>query len=94
MHRSRLGDSNGRTMEAAMRLARYEILKDDACYYGEIPKCRGVYAHAKTLEKCRAELAETLEEWVLFRVHRHLAVPKIDGIDLNPKAYAEANQVA
>ena len=37
---------------AAMRHAQYEILEDGA-FYGEIPDCAGVYAHAETLEDCR-----------------------------------------
>jgi predicted RNase H-like HicB family nuclease len=68
--------------EAAMRHAHYEILKDDGGYYGEIPECRGVYATASTLEKCREQLAEVLEDWVLFRIHKNLALPKIDGVEL------------
>lgn len=67
---------------AVMRRARYEILSDDGSYYGEIPKCRGVYANARTLEECRAALADALEDWVLFRIHRHLPLPRIDGIAL------------
>ena len=62
-------------LDAAMRHARYEIMKEDGGYYGEIPKCRGVYAGAPTLEACRQALSETLEDWVLFRIHRHLALP-------------------
>jgi predicted RNase H-like HicB family nuclease len=69
-------------IEAAMRHARYEILREDASFYGEIPQCRGVYACAPTLEQCRYELAEVLEEWVLFRIHKHLPLPKIDKIEL------------
>jgi predicted RNase H-like HicB family nuclease len=42
----------------------------------------GVYANAATLEACRDELEEVLEEWVLFRVSRSLAVPVIDGREL------------
>ncbi|MGD0999611.1 MAG: type II toxin-antitoxin system HicB family antitoxin [Candidatus Brocadiia bacterium] len=72
-------------LEAAMRNARYEILTDDGSYYGEISKCRGVYANARTLEDCRAALAEVLEDWLLFRIHRHLPLPKIDGIGLRVK---------
>ena len=72
-------------LEAAMRHARYEILKDDGTYYGEISKCRGVYSNARTLEQCRAELADALEDWLLFRIHRHLPLPRIDGIHLNVK---------
>ena len=77
-------------MEAAMRHAHYEILPDDGSYYGEIPECRGVYANAPTLEECRSELAEVLEDWVLFRVHAHLDLPKIDGLKLTVKKEAAA----
>ena len=72
-------------IEAAMRHAHYEILKDDGTYYGEIPKCRGVYANALTLEECRSELEQVLEDWVLFRIYKNLALPKIDGIKLTVK---------
>ncbi|MCX7049439.1 MAG: type II toxin-antitoxin system HicB family antitoxin [Candidatus Sumerlaeota bacterium] len=66
-------------VQAAMRDAQYEILPDDGMYYGEIPACNGVYAHAKTLEKCREELQEVLEEWILFRVSRNMKLPVISG---------------
>jgi predicted RNase H-like HicB family nuclease len=69
-------------IQAGMRHARYEIMPEDGSYYGEIPLCNGVYAQSKTLEACREELQEVLEEWVLFRVHRNLALPEIDGLRL------------
>jgi predicted RNase H-like HicB family nuclease len=69
-------------VQAALRHAKYEILPDDASYYGEIAECNGVYASAGTLEQCREELREVLEEWVLFRVHRNLPLPVLDGIEL------------
>jgi len=75
-------------INAALRHARYEILTDDGAYYGEIPECNGVYANAATLEVCRQELREVLEEWVLLRVHRHLSLPVIDGIELTIKEVA------
>jgi len=75
-------------IQAAMRHARYEILSEDGTYYGEIPKCRGVYANAKTLEACREQLQEVLEEWILFRVHRNLPLPKIDKKVLSIKDVA------
>jgi predicted RNase H-like HicB family nuclease len=68
--------------QAALRHAKYEILPDDSSYYGAIPECTGVYANADTLEDCREQLREVLEEWILFRVHRNLALPAIDGIEL------------
>ena len=66
-------------LQSAMRHARYETLDDDNSFYGEIPPCQGVYANAPTLEACRKELAEVLEEWVLFRIHKNQPLPMIDG---------------
>lgn len=51
---------------SAMKKARYEILKDDNTFYGEIPRFEGVYANSGTLEKCREELEEVLEEWLFL----------------------------
>lgn len=72
-------------LEGAMRHAHYEILADDGTYYGEIPECRGVYANTATLEECRSELAQVLEDWLLFRIYKNLPLPKIDGIKLTVK---------
>ena len=75
-------------IQAALRHAKYEILPDDGSYYGEISECNGVYANAKTLEDCREEMREVLEEWVLFRVHKNLSLPLIDEIELLVKEVA------
>ncbi len=69
-------------IRAAMRQAQYEILPDDNTFYGEIPGFDGVYAHADTLEACREELEEVLEEWILLRVFKHLPLPIVEGIEL------------
>jgi predicted RNase H-like HicB family nuclease len=69
-------------IDAAMRHAQYEILAEDSTYYGEIQGFDGVYANAPTVEACRAELEEVLEEWVLFRVSRNLDLPIVDGVEL------------
>jgi predicted RNase H-like HicB family nuclease len=69
-------------LEAAMKHAHYEILADDGSFYGEIADCQGVYANAPSLEECRNELAEVLEDWLLFRIHKNLSLPKIDGLKL------------
>ena len=72
-------------IDAAMHKARYEIIEDDGSYYGEIPGFQGVYANASTLEACRDELEEVLEEWLLFSFQRRLPVPVLEGVDLNMK---------
>ena len=75
-------------IRAAMRRARYEILPDDSSFYGEIPGFDGVWANADTLEGCREELEEVLEEWILLRVSKHLPLPSVDGIELTIKEVA------
>jgi predicted RNase H-like HicB family nuclease len=62
-------------IRAAMHQATYEILTDDGTFYGEIRGFEGVYANADTLEACREELEEVLEEWILFRVSKNLLLP-------------------
>jgi predicted RNase H-like HicB family nuclease len=77
-----------RYIRAAMHRARYEILPDDGTFYGEIPGFNGVYANTTTLESCREELEEVLEEWILLRVSKHLPLPVVDGIELAIKEVA------
>ena len=69
-------------IRAAMNKARYEILPDDSSFYGEIPGFNGVYANADTLEVCRNELEEVLEDWILLSVSLHYPLPSVDGIQL------------
>ena len=63
-------------VETALRKARYEKLRDGT-FYGEVPRLRGVLATGASLEACRNQLAEVVEEWVLVRVARGLRVPPL-----------------
>jgi predicted RNase H-like HicB family nuclease len=69
-------------VQAALERATYKLLPESGAYYGEIPGFQGVWATAPTLEACRRELTEVLEEWILFRVSSHLALPIIEGLEL------------
>lgn len=77
-----------RYLQAAMRRAKYEILSDDGSYYGEIPGFAGVYANADTLEECRRELEEVLEDWILVGISEHHELPIVDGIELRVRETA------
>jgi len=57
-----------------MERAKYKIL-GDGTYFGTIPALRGVWANAKTLEGCRKELREVLEDWLLLKVSSREKVP-------------------
>ena len=66
----------------AMGQATYELLEDGS-YYGEIPSVQGVYANAETLEKCREQLQEVLEGWIILGLRLQHQLPVIKGINLN-----------
>lgn len=56
-------------VQAAMQRARYKLL-DDGTYFGETPRCRGVWANESSLERCREVLREVLEEWLVLKLKR------------------------
>ena len=62
----------------ALERAQYRLLKDGT-FAATVRGLRGVIATGATLEACRRDLAEVVEEWVLVRVARGLAVPRLDG---------------
>ena len=64
-----------------MDIAHYEPLEEGG-FFGSIPGLDGAWASAPTLEACRKELAEVLEDWLLFRLSRQMPIPVIQGIDL------------
>jgi len=79
-------------IQAAMRHAHYELMENNR-FFGSISECRGAWGEGNTLEECRRNSEErwNVGSWS-FAPRRPLAV--IDGIDLNAKAYAEADQMA
>jgi predicted RNase H-like HicB family nuclease len=68
-------------INAALRKAHYEILPDGEGYVGTIEGLR-VWAQADTLEACREELREVLEEWIILGLKMGHPLPSIDGIAL------------
>jgi predicted RNase H-like HicB family nuclease len=60
----------------ALARAQYRLL-EDGTFAATVRGLRGVIATGATLEVCRRELAEVIEEWVLVRVARGLPVPAL-----------------
>lgn len=60
----------------ALERARYQML-DDGTFGATVPGLRGVIGSGATLEACRRNLAEVIEEWILVRVARGLAIPAL-----------------
>jgi predicted RNase H-like HicB family nuclease len=64
-------------IQAALEKARYEIIDDEEPYYGEVPELEGVWATGTTLEECRRNLEEVIDEWIIIRLRNGLPIPRI-----------------
>jgi predicted RNase H-like HicB family nuclease len=71
-------------IDKALRRAHY-TQPDPGVYCATVPGLRGVIATGVTLESCRDQLAEVIEEWVLVRVARGLTVPPLGGVTVSVK---------
>jgi len=72
-------------IDAAMGRARYKLL-DDSSFFGEIPGLRGVWGSGKTLEVCREELQEVLEDWLVLKLRDGDEIPRIGRVQLVKKS--------
>ncbi len=64
-------------IQAALEKAGYEIIDDEKPYYGEVPGFEGLWATGMTLEECRRNLEEVIDEWIIFRLRNGLLLPRI-----------------
>lgn len=69
-------------LQKAMESADYELLENNEGFYGKIPNAPGVWATGKTLETCRKELLEVLEEWIIIGIAMRHDLPEFDGVTL------------
>jgi predicted RNase H-like HicB family nuclease len=72
-------------IDAAMSRARYKIL-DDGTFFGDIRGLQGVWASATTLEECRRELQEVLEDWLIVKLRDGDTIPRIGRVQLSKKS--------
>jgi len=67
-----------RYVARALDRAQYRLL-DDGSFAATVRGLRGVIATGATLEAWRSKLTEVIEEWVLVRIAKGLAIPSLDG---------------
>ncbi len=65
-----------RYIAEALHRARYDVV-DGGLYCATVTGLPGVIATGKTLETCRDELVEVIEEWLLVRVAQGLKIPRL-----------------
>ena len=54
-------------IQKALEEAEYKKLADGT-WFAEIPCFQGVWANGKTVEECRKELIDVLEEWLILKI--------------------------
>ncbi|MDW7775262.1 MAG: type II toxin-antitoxin system HicB family antitoxin [Methanosarcinales archaeon] len=68
-------------IQAALEHANYEIIDDEEPYYGEVSELQGVWASGNTLEECRKNLEEVIDEWIIIRLKKGLTIPPIGNFN-------------
>ncbi len=64
-------------IEQMLKEATYKFL-EDGTYFGEISALKGVWSEGATLEQCRAELQDVLEEWLVLKLRHGETIPNFD----------------
>jgi predicted RNase H-like HicB family nuclease len=71
-------------IQKALERARYKVL-EDGTWFAEVPGFEGVWANADTVEECRHELMEVLEEWLILKIRDRDPIPEIEGVTIRVK---------
>jgi predicted RNase H-like HicB family nuclease len=74
-------------LNAALKKAEYKKI-DDGTWYADIPDFTGVWANADSVEGCRSELREVLEEWLVLKIRDEDLIPTINGFGIHIKQEA------
>lgn len=73
----------------AIENAEYKKL-EDGTWFAEIPGFDGVWANGASVEICRKELIEVLEEWLLLKLRDNDPIPTVHGIKIEIQKVANA----
>jgi predicted RNase H-like HicB family nuclease len=69
-------------IQKALEKAGYKVL-EDGTWFAEIPGFEGVWANGTTVEGCRHELMEVLEEWLVLKIRDRDSIPEIEGVGIH-----------
>ena len=74
-------------------LISYEFIDDPEPFCGEVPELQGLWATGKTLEECRMNLMDALEDWIAAHLAWGYPVPPLEGhmiqVSKEPMAVAD-----
>lgn len=66
-------------IQAALERAEYEAIDNPEPYYAHVPSLVGVWATGMTIEDCRKELIEVIEEWIVAKLQWGQPIPTMGG---------------
>ncbi len=66
-------------IQAALEKAEYEVIDNPEPYYAHVPGLVGVWATGMTIEDCRKELIEVIEEWIVAKLQWGQPIPSMSG---------------
>jgi len=69
-------------IQAALEKAEYEVIDNPEPYYSHVPGLVGVWATGKTIEDCRKELIEVIEEWIVAKLQWGQPIPPMGGLNI------------
>jgi predicted RNase H-like HicB family nuclease len=69
-------------IQAALEKAEYEVIDNPEPYYAHVPGLVGVWATGKTVEDCRKELIEVIEEWIVAKLQWGQTIPSMGGLTI------------
>ena len=76
-------------IQVALEGAEYKKI-EDGTWFAEIPGFEGVWANSETVEACRKELVEVLEEWLLVKLRDRDPIPELKGVTISIKEVVNA----
>ncbi len=76
-------------IQGALEKAEYKKLENET-WFAEIPGFEGVWANGKTVEECRKELVEVLEEWLILKLRDTDPIPLVKGYKIDIKKVTSA----
>lgn len=77
----------GEYIQKALEETEYKKLADGT-WFAEIPGFEGVWANGGTVEECRKELVEVLEEWLVLKLKDGDPIPVVKGCEISIKKVA------
>ncbi|MBM3326966.1 MAG: type II toxin-antitoxin system HicB family antitoxin [Calditrichaeota bacterium] len=75
-------------IQAALNHSSYELMKNGR-FFASVEGLKGLWADGDTLEECRRNLIDTLEDWLFISLSEKIPIPTIDNIELIPNQSLE-----